>query len=174
MAFNHSFQKLVMFSSRPKIPYARGIQKPVSPSVKPSIFDAAPWRTGRSRSVMSPIFSSTALISSSNCSLDSDPDTTVGSFARSRDSLARSEASRSPRLAASSRSSSVMFSFLHSSQRFSNSSAARWFRGIQMITQIACSRDPLSVVMVNPCHVDRGRWSEDTILISLGKANIGT
>ena len=156
-ALSHSFQKLVIVLSRPKIPYARGIQNPVSPSVRPSILEAAPCRTGRRRSVISPIFSSTALISSSSCSRDSDPDGTVGSWARSRDSLARSDANRSPKLAASSRSSSVMLSFRHSSQRFSSSSAAFWLSGIQISTQIACSLEPLSVVMANPCQVERGR-----------------
>lgn len=173
-ALNHSFQKVVNVGSRPRIPYARGIQRPVSPSVRPSIFAAAPCRTGRNRSVMSPIFSSTALIWSSSSSLAVLPEVAEGSMASKRESLALSTASLSPKLLASSRSSSVMLPRLHSSHRRSNSSAACAFRGIHIITQIPYWRELSPAVIAKPCHVDRGRSSEETMLTSLGNANIGT
>jgi hypothetical protein len=91
-AFSHSFQNPVKEASFPRIPYARGIHNPVSPSVNPSILDAAPCRTGRRRSAMRLIFSSVARIASSSISLCSGSFTTPGNRANSLLSLARSMA----------------------------------------------------------------------------------
>lgn len=174
IALNHSFQKHVMDGSRPRMPYDRGIQRPVSPSVSPSILDAAPCLTGRRRSVIKPIFSSTALISSSRFSRARDPEATDGNAARSRDNFTLSMASLSPRLLANSRSSSVILPRLHSSHFRSNSAEARSFSGIHTMMQIPYSRELSPDVIANPCQVDRGRSSADTMFTSLGNANIGT
>jgi hypothetical protein len=173
-ALSHSFQKLARLPSRPRMPYDRGIQNPVSPSVNPSIFDAAPWRTGRKRSAMSPIFSSTALIRSSSASLSSESDGIEGNSAKSLLSFALSADKRSPRLLANSRSSSLMLALRHVSHCRSSSSEASAFKGVHIVTQIPCILAPSPPVIAKPCHVDLGRSSDETTVTSFGNANIGT
>jgi hypothetical protein len=173
-AFSHSFQKLAKLPSRPRMPYARGIQNPVSPSVNPSILDAAPWRTGRSKSAINPIFSSTALISSSSASRSSESEGVPGNFAKSLLSFALSVDKRSPRLLASSRSSWFILALRHASHCLSSSSEASAFSAVHMITTTPCILAPSPPVIAKPCHVDLGRSSDDTTVTSFGNANIGT
>jgi hypothetical protein len=67
-----------------------------------------------------------------------------------------------------------MFARLHSSHRFSSSSAIFLLIGIHIIRHTAWSLELSAEVIEKPCHVDRGLLSDDTTLMSLGKANIGT
>src|ERR1700712_4986528 len=98
----------------------------------------------------------------------------AGSLAKSLESLALSSASLSPRLLASSLSSSLMFFRLHSSHCLSNCADAFSLSGIHTMRHIPYSFEPSELVIANPCQVDLGRPSAETTLISLGKANMGT